>query len=220
MMTRPSIVDLAVEVPRREVLRSLGYPRDRRPSERVERALNDGFWDEAQHTLHPRGLYRFISGETAAETAMPAPTSFVGLGLCTIGSELEEEVARLSQSGQMLEALLLDAFGSAAAEAAAEALNVLLCREAQGMGQGLLPRISPGYGRWPIDGQKNLLPLLEAERIGIRLTDGLMMVPRKSVSFAVRLEAGPASDRKHPRRCDLCDLAQCVFRSAPEDDES
>ena len=53
-------------------------------------------------------------------------------------------------------------------------------------GETLLPRYSPGYGNFPLEGQRELLALLDAPRsVGVSLTDSLLMVPSKSVSAVV-----------------------------------
>ena len=73
-------------------------------------------------------------------------------------------------------------------------------------------RISPGYGRWAIEGQPRLLALLPARELGITLTEGLMMVPRKSVSFATRVGADDGVAPRDRRRCCRCELLSCPYR--------
>ena len=59
------------------------------------------------------------------------------------------------------------------------------------------PRFSPGYGDFPLECQGMLLEALEAgKRIGIKLTDSLLMMPSKSVSAVM------GASRK-PYRCDV-----------------
>lgn len=72
---------------------------------------------------------------------------------------------------------IADALASALAEAAAE--------EAEKRIKGSLccnPRFSPGYGDLPLELQKPLLTLLEAQKIGITLNQNLLMVPTKSIT--------------------------------------
>jgi hypothetical protein len=214
----PAIQDpLVIQPTRREVLRNLGYPRSRGPAEQVEQTL-DRLWPEAEALLRPRGAYRVVSAEQIAAAGMPQPTELVGLGLGTIGPGLEHRERDLGRQGQLLEALLLDAFGSAAAEAAADAVNLLLCRRAQELGYRLPPRISPGFGAWALEGQRALLPLLDAGALGVTLTEGLMMVPRKSISFGVRFSREGGLSRVERLRCATCDLEGCAYRRDPEDD--
>lgn len=157
----------------------------------------------------PRGAFRVVDRELAAQTGMPAPSGRVAVGLCTIGAELEEACARCQATGEALQALLLDSIGSVAAEAAADALNALVCDEASRLGLGAEPRESPGYGTWDIACQPRLLELLPAGELGVSLTPGLMMRPRKSVSFAVRLTDQP---QQVGSRCERCELTACRHR--------
>ena len=113
--------------------------------------------------------------------------------------------------GELLDALLLDAIGSAAAEAAADALNESLCEEARAEGLHAAPRVSPGYGAWDVAHQRALLALLPAAELGISLTSGQMMVPRKSVSFAVRFECA-ARPGAEATLCARCGMASCRHR--------
>lgn len=213
-----TVLDLEIDLSRREVLRNLGYPRTKQPTVQVERVL-DEVWDEANRLVRPRGVHRVASGDQAAAVGMPEPTALVGLGLCTIGPELEEREHLLGQQDRVLEALVLDALGSAAAEAAADALDLLICQEAQARGFQLgSPRISPGYGSWSLEGQRKLLSLLEMEVLGIQLTEGLMMVPRKSISFGVRFQEQAPAPRLTARRCAICDLEGCAYRAEAEDE--
>lgn len=204
--------DLQIEVPRREVLRYMGYPRGRSPRPRVARDL-DRLWRGAEQLIRPRGVVRLVNGADAVGAGMPDPSERVGVGLCTIGPTLERACAARGAGGEMLEALFLDAFGSAAAEATADALNVVLCQHAAALGQRVPPRVSPGYGRWDIAGQPRLLALLDADALGITLTPALMMLPRKSISFAARLLPGD-QPRGAPRsRCALCSMRdRCAYR--------
>jgi hypothetical protein len=50
----------------------------------------------------------------------------------------------------------------------------------------LRPRFSPGYGDFSIEHQKSILRVLDAyKNVGVTLTDGLMMIPSKSVTAIV-----------------------------------
>ncbi len=215
-----SVHALTVRVPRRELLRSLGYPRAKAPAPHVLARI-EALEPVAASLLEARGSYRLVAREAAEAAGMPEPSAEVGLGLCTIGPRLEAEAQRRGEAGEALDALILDAYGSAAAEAAADALDRALCSAASA--RGLIPtrRISPGYGRWALAGQRALLAALPARELGVELSEGLMMTPRKSVSFAARLApaaAGPGAPRG--RRCAACTLDPCPYRADdPEEDD-
>jgi hypothetical protein len=209
--TEAVITEIAVTVSRREVLRYLGYPRVRPPKPQVAEVL-DRLWEPAHRLITPVGTYRVVGRDAARATGMPTPTEVVGLGVCTAGPALEREERERIADGQMLEALILDAFGSAAAEAATNAVNAQLCAVAQGWGFRLAPRVSPGYGRWDIEGQPELLGLLDAGAIGVTFTEGLMMVPRKSISFGVHFEHGLSAVEPARHGCVGCELTNCAYR--------
>lgn len=207
-MTAAAPIALEITVTRREVHRLLGYGRNE-PSARVAKRL-DELWDAGLALLEPRGLFRFADSAEVEATDMPRPSESVVIGLCTVGSGLEEDARRRGAEGELLDELLLDSIGSVAAEAAADAVNRHVCERARERGLFAGARISPGYGSWDVARQRELLALLPADELGVSLTSGCMMVPRKSVSFAVRLGARPPA--RPGRRCERCGLESCSYR--------
>ena len=111
----------------------------------------------------------------------------VGLYLCavTIGPELDREVVRLSNSGKVTRAFLLNAYGAEAAEALMARLNRVIVNSIKKQRMEATKRYSPGYGDWEIAAQRDLLGTLGAEKIGIRLTEKYIMIPEKSVSAII-----------------------------------
>jgi hypothetical protein len=213
MTERAVVLDLEVDVTTDDVYRYLGYGKGSRRSRRAE-ALLDAMWEGALALLHPRGAYRIVEGTKAAAAGMPEAGREVGVAVCTIGPELEEVSRECVPQGRLLDALLLDAVGSAAADAAADSLNLALCTVADEGGLYAAPRVSPGYGAWDVAFQRRLLALLPAARLGISLTSGQMMVPRKSVSFAVAFEDRPPNGHRPGSACERCGLESCRHRSA------
>jgi hypothetical protein len=207
------LVTLRVGVTRQEALRFLGYP-DGHPRAADSAARLDAQWAAAIALVQPRGAFRIVSAGDARTAGMPEPAERVGVGACTIGPALEAESARRAAAGDLLSALLLDAIGSAAAEAAADALNLRVCHVARELGLHAAPRVSPGYGAWDTAAQRELLALLPTAALGIALTDGGMMVPRKSVSFAASLVEPTALAREGGSPCRHCGLERCRHRMA------
>lgn len=126
----------------------------------------------------------------------------------TIGSGADRQ-RMITQVRSPAQAVVLDAMGSAAIEA----LCNNLCntwREAYAPLQ-LRPRFSPGYGDLPLALQQELLRLLDSSRqAGISLTEGLMMLPHKSVSAIVGI--GPAGCVAPEHDCAACNKQNCIFR--------
>ena len=76
----------------------------------------------------------------------------------------------------------------AVAQAVAAALIEEVCDALQGE-YSSFPRVSPGYGDFPLDAQKDILKMLETgTKIGLSMTEALMLVPTKSVTaiFAIK----------------------------------
>jgi hypothetical protein len=214
MMREAVALDLEIDVAADEVYRYLGYRREGKRSARSEERLAE-LWPRALSQLRPRGAYRLVGDSDAGAAGMPEPAAVVGVAVCTIGRDLEDASAACSRRGELLDALLLDAIGSAAAEAAADALNLVLCTVAADAGAYAAPRVSPGYGAWDVAFQERLLALLPAAELGITLTTGQMMVPRKSVSFAVNFEKTPRGGHRPGQACERCGLERCRHRIAP-----
>jgi hypothetical protein len=214
MRSRAAVLDLEVDVAPEEVYRYLGYRPGSRRSVKAQERLEE-LWPQALSLLHPRGAYRVVNGSEAAAAGMPEPGPRVGVAVCTIGPDLEEASGACMARGELLDGVLLDAVGSAAAEAAADTLNLALCTVAADAGAYAAPRVSPGYGPWDVSFQERLLALLSAGELGITLTSGQMMVPRKSVSFAVSFEERPPNGHGPGSACERCGLERCRHRVVP-----
>ena len=75
----------------------------------------------------------------------------------------------------------------------------------------LRPRFSPGYGDFDIRHQKELLQMLDgAKKIGLTVTDGMMLSPTKSVTavIGVSKENVPC----HRSGCEVCGKTDCIYR--------
>ncbi|MGE5345297.1 MAG: hypothetical protein ACM3JH_05015 [Acidithiobacillales bacterium] len=213
--TPPVIVSaLRLSVPEFDVLHFLGYPIGRRPAGRLQRLYRDSL-REARRLAAGRGVFVTLPVSSAGEVGLPAEEADgLVLGLVTIGAGLERRVTELLDEGKAARALLLDAAGSAAAEEAARRLSARILGGRAGTEEDAACRISPGYGRWPLSAQKSLFERLPHEALGVTLNPSMMMVPRKSISFALWLGA-----RRAPRSglsgCDTCRLPNCRYRRTP-----
>jgi len=140
------------------------------------------------------------------------------LCLVTIGPGVEKLAEDYDHAGELGRALIANVYGSAAAEAAAEAANNYIRMNIERTGLFCSRRFSPGYGGWEVQEQRWLLPRLHGEQLGVTLTAGCMMVPRKSVTFAVSVGTVPA-EMRDDNECDHCDLADCRYRRTTVSDE-
>lgn len=131
--------------------------------------------------------------------------------LVTIGGGLEEAASRWMKEGEPLYGYLLDRIGSIAVDTLAEALEEAVRRELEKAGRSVSARFSPGYCDWPVEEQYTLDKIIGFSGIGVRLTEGCMMVPRKSVSGLVGV--GPkGSFSVGGSQCDICDIKECGYK--------
>ncbi|MCD7844531.1 MAG: methionine synthase [Oscillospiraceae bacterium] len=159
----------------------------------------DGFYLPGADILLP--------GESAAR--MLAECDRAALLACTLGAQFDA-LLRTEQARDMAQALLLDACGSAWVEAG--------CGEAERELQARLPgvwltdRFSPGYGDLPLALQPALCAVLDTQRrLGLCVTESLLMNPGKSVTAVIGLAARPQAARI--RGCAYCALGEkCTLR--------
>jgi hypothetical protein len=130
--------------------------------------------------------------------------------LITIGKALEDKA---SSQGDLLQQYYLESLGDMALSLSEKHLEGHLKRH---YGLEKLSSMSPGSLKdWPIEEQKPLFSLLgDVEKlVGVRLTEKMLMIPRKSISgIFFPKEVTFLS-------CQLCPRERCPARIAPYDDD-
>ncbi len=175
----------------------------------------------AQRLIQPRGIceaaYVGEKGERTVEVTgqiFESPILRRNFGdankvfpyIITVGPELEQAA---SAQTDLLKQYYLEEMANMALEQAAGLLASQL--EAR-HGLGPLSNLSPGsLEDWPITEQPKLFAIFgDTEKlVGVRLTDSMLMVPRKSISgILFPSEEGFVA-------CQLCDRPHCQGRKAP-----
>ena len=149
-----------------------------------------------------------LSGPLVAEHLHAARS--VVLAICTIGPGVEEATSRLFADDPAL-ALGLDAFGSAAVDLLGQAMCRIVDEKADASGEHTSVPLSPGLVGWPVaSGQRQIFTLLDGDPAGVKLTDGYMMVPKKSTTMVI----GVGPEVAHTgESCDYCSMAAtCRYR--------
>ncbi len=120
-----------------------------------------------------------------------------------------EQLKRKTAVRSPARALMLDAMGSAAIEVFCD--NICAKIASEYAAYRVRPRFSPGYGDFALETQKAMLEALDARRcIGVTLTEGMLMVPQKSVTAIVGL--GLKGCERLNGDCSLCEQKDCEFR--------
>ena len=143
--------------------------------------------------------------------AMLAPCREAVLLAATLGAESERLLLRM-QAKDAAQALLLDAVLSAAIEAVLDAREEALRGELAVQGRYLTDRFSPGYGDMPLAQMREICEVLGAQRaIGLTVSAGGVMIPRKSVTAILGISDVPVARR--PAGCEGCAAREtCALR--------
>jgi hypothetical protein len=186
------------------------------PSGRWDDAIAHAI-DEARRWAQPRGRWRRLQSDQDAARMFPGggtPVAAIAAAseqlwgfAVTIGSALEERVRAAFDAAELLDAVLLDAAGSVACEAACDLLQAAVCP------QGTSERYSPGYCHWSVQGQRHMFSLVEPDRVGVELLASMLMRPLKSVTGVV-VRASAETLRVPVEVCARCDARGCTRRQA------
>ncbi len=106
------------------------------------------------------------------------------IALCTIGDALEKRVEEM-MSENPVKAIALDGAGISALRHVSNTVEDVISADACNLKMDLGMRAQPGQEGWPIEQQRQVFSVLPAEKIGLRLTESCLMLPRKSVSFVI-----------------------------------
>lgn len=244
-----SAPDAAAGVSEAEFKRMLGIPRGREMSDEVgERAGLARRWYVANGrpfvASRRVGLREIgadsvtldsgemIEGAALAERLRDGEAHALVALAVSAGREAADEAARLWADDRPDESYFLDRFAAAVAEQLVSQASAALCGEATSAGEGLLPHLSPGCGRWDISAQHRLMALLlgrtlpearaaaadgepsQGPTLGpLTLLETGALRPQHSLLAALgvtrrAIVATPESS------CRSCDLAHCRYRRA------
>ena len=211
-----------LQVPLREVLHFLGWRGT--PVDAPLLAQIRDLCDLAVREVRPRKAERRFplapDGSLAGTSMTPkgndvrailAPCREAVLLAATLGAESERLLLRM-QAKDAAQALLLDAVLSAAIEAVLDAREEALRRELAAQGRYLTDRFSPGYGDMPLAQMREICEVLGAQRaIGLTVSAGGVMIPRKSVTAILGISDVPVARR--PAGCEGCAAREtCALR--------
>jgi hypothetical protein len=214
------------EIDRKQVYHYVGYESDDKPSARIS-SLIDEYIENAHQLLEPSYSYVVkdieriqdslvfiedsITFESQVIAQMLEECQKVAVFLVTIGDYLEEAICWLAEHKLILQALVLDSIGSAAAERVADFVQGKIREAASAQGLVISQRFSPGYCDWDIGQQKELFRIMKGDLVGIHLTEECLMLPRKSVSGIIGIGPGNGNVENY-NPCKTCNKYDCLNR--------
>ncbi len=102
--------------------------------------------------------------------------------ILTLGEALDNEVGRLLENSEIVEALFLETAGWLGIEQASRDLAFHLQGQIKKDGLCLTRRLGPGYKEWDLLEQKPLFQLFSDTELPVRLLESCAMYPKKSRS--------------------------------------
>lgn len=221
--------EIAEILNRREIYRYLGY-RGIEPDETI-RQMTEEVIAQLMEAIEPRHIYRIFDcgieggrvtlySEDKKNAALTACSEKLASNLercekaalmaATIGGGADKLLGRYEVLS-MAKASVAQACGAACIEAYCNVLQRGMQRQASRQGFFLRPRFSPGYGDLTLETQKDIFCVLECtKRMGLTLTDSLLMYPTKSVTAFVGWTTN--AQTCHIGSCRTCDNIGCEFR--------
>lgn len=157
--------------------------------------------------VHLAGTDLTLEGETAAR--MLESCDRAALLACTLGTRFDQ-LLTAAQARSMARAVILDACGSALVEQGCDEAEEAL--SAYFPGRYLTDRFSPGYGDLSLELQRGLCAALDSQRrLGLHVTESLLLNPVKSVTAVIGISDRPQMARI--RGCAYCQMRdRCALR--------
>ncbi len=127
----------------------------------------------------------------------------------TVGVQIDREIERYSKT-EPSKAVMIDALGTERVESLCDAFCAELLSSLSTKNLYIKPRVSAGYGDIPLELQKDIFALLDTpKKIGVSLSDSLLMIPSKSVTGFISIEKNKCEDKE---KCKNCSNTDCLFR--------
>lgn len=210
-----------------ETLRYLGYkgtPIPQNLDKMIDRCLT-----LAAQTAEPKSVYaRYNLQKT------PQGLILEGTDVCLTGADVAahlqnckevyllavtvglkaDRLIRMKMTSAPDEGVIFNSAFGVAIEAVADAVEDEIRAKCAQRGLNTTWRYSPGYGDLPLDSQRDILTALGAPyKIGLSVTDTMILTPTKSVTAIIGVTDTAADKRQN--KCDYCgNRDKCVFRKS------
>lgn len=212
-----------MEISRKEILRYLGY--GNKECDEAVNALIEESLTELLAAASPKSISRtypltllpdneldFSVFRTKSRNLSKnlADCEEVILFAATLGTGVDVLLRKYNKL-LVSKAVIMQAAATAVIEEYCDEENRKLKQEYEAQNLYLRPRFSPGYGDFPLECQKNITAVLETpKRVGIMLTESLLMTPSKSVTAVMGVSKKPY--RCEVKGCEACTKKDCAYR--------
>lgn len=219
------IKDIELEIEEEEVIRLLGYTTSA-CSEDIQNNIREEIYSHYKY-LRPKILWDKIdiselnknrvvlkNGVAFEDKFISAKLSnckYVVVLITTIGEEIEKVIKYAFENCDYVKGMIVESIGIAALNYISKKFWIEMVQKINGSNLGMTSRISPGDTPIPITEQKKVFQCLNAEVIGVKLSESNMMFPVKSTTAIYGLgENIGIAIAEHV--CDECSMKSCSFR--------
>lgn len=212
-----------MEMNQKEILRYLGYGRQEADIQVL--GLVRECWEELMRVAAPKSIsrdypLRLFDEDGVDGTCFQTRSRNLNRNLkdceqiilfaATLGAQVDLLIQKYNKI-QVSKAVILQAAATAMLEDYCDKRNEELKLDYEAKGLYLRPRFSPGYGDFPLECQTALTGALETgKRIGITLTDSLIMAPSKSVTAVIGVSK--TAQACMVKGCEVCEKTDCRYR--------
>jgi hypothetical protein len=225
----PVIRDIPLSLKIAEVLRRQGFRKGAKVRPEIRLLIREVLSSlKKSRLLEPAAAYEYyaVKSMTGSQISLEGDRAIHGQLLpaifpeakelapvvITIGPKLEKQATDFSKNGETLRGMILDGIGSAAVDSMVPEVLRLIATEASSRGYEISSPVNPGMPGFPLTEQWNLLGLVNADEIGVRLTASGVLIPRKSTSMVIGI--GPQMTRwTQAEICGRCSLREtCHYK--------
>lgn len=141
--------------------------------------FQQGFYDAASHHLLCNAPFKLNSEQI---TAYLEQARIILMAAVTIGPAIEEEIDKRFLNQDVTGGIVLDSAAAVATGQLLDQLTAHINEICEPKGYKILWRISPGTADWPIGQQTELANAAGGGQIGLAVTAGGMLSPRKTLT--------------------------------------
>ena len=229
----PDAAAIGKTVNKREIYRYMGY-QGKIPDESVCR-MTDEVLDELLNAIEPKNIYMRFACNVSDEKVSLYDIEYKKKYFTATSRDLSVNMAQCQQAVlmaatlgigadkllnryeliNMAKASIAQACGAECIEAYCNIIQEEIREWAGKENLYLRPRFSAGYGDLRLDTQKDIFNVLECtKRIGLTLTQSVLMYPTKSVTAFIGLTTNARGCySRNADKCAACDNKGCEFRN-------
>jgi hypothetical protein len=135
------------------------------------------------------------------------------VAVCTIGLGADRLIEQAQKERQLFKAMLLNDLAAWAVDLLRQELCLWLEEDSHQHGLRVSTPLSPGESAWSVEDQAVIFSLLDADQIGVSLSDSMIMTPFKSLSLMMGIGSQPLGV-EGASNCDFCSIRErCSYQS-------